>query len=504
MTPPNIAPHSVQRPSVRTRAAVLAGKLTRRASRRIGRGGTALPGLVAERIDADLVARLAAQLDAAVLVTGTNGKTTTSRMLAGILERNGRIVVHNRAGSNLMRGIGAALIEAAGADGVLPAGAVGVFETDEATLAEAARAVRPRALLIGNLSRDQLDRYGEIEAVRGQWLETVAALPAQPTDSPSAQTTLVLNADDPSVSTLARAARGPVLQFGVDDAAVAQPSDAQLPDEVLHSRDALWDEETGAEFQYDRRYFSHLGHWRCAGADLQRPEPDLVASAVDLSAPDGLAFTATGPGGPTGPDGTTGDEARVRSPLRGLYNVYNALAAIAAAGVLGVPLAEAAEALAGTAAAFGRQEELQVYGHRVRILLGKNPAGVNVALQTLIDADADATPPGHHLLVLLNDGLADGTDISWIWDTDWELLRDHVDSLVVGGRRAADMALRLCYAGLPSPLAVQGEIDAALSARLDSLPKGAPLVVLPTYTALLDVREQLGRLAGAQRIWEGA
>ena len=471
--------------TVRTRAAVLAGKLTRGASRRVGRGGTALPGLVAERIDAGLVARLAAQLDAVVLVTGTNGKTTTARMLAGILEAarpgaagpqaKARPVVHNRAGSNLMRGIGAALIEAAGPTGTLPAGARGVFETDEATLLEAARAVRPRVVLIGNLSRDQLDRYGEIEAVRGQWLETIAGL--------SRETTVVLNADDPSVSTLARAARGPVRQFGVDDASVAQP-----PDTDVHSLDALWDEETGAEYQYDLRYFAHLGHWHCPGAGLKRPAPSLAATDVELAGPDGIAFNVTG-GGRTTP---------VRSPLRGLYNVYNALAAIAAAGVLGVATPDAAAALAGTAAAFGRQEELQVRGHSVRILLGKNPAGVNAALQTLVDSGPQ------HFLVLLNDDLADGTDVSWIWDTDWELLRDRVDSLVVGGRRAADMALRLRYAGLPEPLAVHREIDAALAARLASLPPGAPLVVLPTYTALLAVREQLGRLAGARGIWEGA
>ncbi|PZC49326.1 MAG: UDP-N-acetylmuramate-alanine ligase, partial [Chloroflexi bacterium] len=208
-------------PPPRARAAVLAGKLPQRASRRLGRGGTALPGLVAARIDGALVDRLASQLNAAILVTGTNGKTTTARMLATILESSGRVVVHNRAGSNLMRGIAAALIDAAGPSGTLPANAVGVFETDEATLPQAAAAVRPTALVIGNLSRDQLDRYGEIEAVRGQWLETIARLPAT--------TTVVLNADDPSVSTLARAAAGPVVQFGIQDPDIAEASPAHGP-----------------------------------------------------------------------------------------------------------------------------------------------------------------------------------------------------------------------------------------------------------------------------------
>ncbi len=474
-------------PSARTRAAVLAGKLTRAASRRLGRGGTALPGLVAQRLDANVVARLAAQLDDAVLITGTNGKTTTARMLAAALRATGRPVVHNRAGSNLMRGIAAAMIEAAGPDGRLPTGAAGVFETDEATLPQAAAATRPAVLVIGNLFRDQLDRYGEIEAVRARWLETIAALPPR--------TVLVLNADDPSVSTLARAAPGPVLQFGIEDAAAAQPAAADPGRDAL---DALWDEESGAEYVYDRRFFAHVGHWRCPGvAGLARPRPDLRALAVNL---DGAAGA---PGAAVGiafdlhtPQGTV----HVTSPLYGVYNVHNALAALAAAYVLGLDSAAAASALATTQPAFGRQEELTVDGHAVRILLGKNPAGLNAALRTLPAGDAR-----HHLLVLLNDDLADGTDVSWIWDTDWELLRDRTGSLVVGGRRAADMALRLRYAGLPDPATpLSTDVPRALDQALAALPPGAPLVVLPTYTALLAVRERLGALAGARGIWEGA
>jgi len=469
-------------PPPRARAAVLAGKLTQRASRRLGRGGTALPGLVAARIDGALVDRLASQLNAAILVTGTNGKTTTARMLATILESSGRVVVHNRAGSNLMRGIAAALIDAAGPSGTLPANAVGVFETDEATLPQAAAAVRPTALVIGNLSRDQLDRYGEIEAVRGQWLETIARLPAT--------TTVVLNADDPSVSTLARAAAGPVVQFGIQDPDIAEASPAHGP-----ALDALWDQETGAEYQYERRYLAHLGHWFCPQPSPTsssqpipaRPTPDFAANDVDLNDPVGVAFRLD----------AAGAHVPVRTTLRGAYNVYNALAAATAAAQLSVPLADAASALAHTQAAFGRQEELIVDGHTVRILLGKNPVGVNAALRTL-------TSDGpHHLLVLLNDGLADGTDVSWIWDTDWELLHNAA-SVVVGGRRAADMALRLQYAGCPAPLALEPSIDAALRRRLETLPNDAPLIVLPTYTAMLEVREQLARMAGAPRIWEGA
>ena len=457
----------------RTTLAVVAGKLARTTSRRTGRGGTALPGLVAERLDPQVVSHLAAQLDQVVLVTGTNGKTTTARMLARILSADGRRVVHNRAGSNLMRGIAATLIESADLTGHLPPQRVGVFEVDEATLPAAAVALRPRLLLLGNLHRDQLDRYGEVEAVRARWLRTLEQLPPE--------AVVALNADDPLVASLAGAVRGRVLLFGIDD---------PLPSVADHAADALWDPATGADYVYDRIFYAHIGHWRCADGSAARPAPQVRATQIDRADPERIAFDLHTPAG----------TARVLLPLVGLYNVYNALAAATAAQALGVALTTTAQALSESAAAFGRQERLLVNGHPVRILLGKNPAGLTEALRTLQRPGAR-----HHLLVLLNDGIADGTDVSWIWDTEWEALAPFVQSLVVGGTRAHDMALRLAYAGLPAPAPpVHHAIGAALAQALEALPVGEELVVLPTYTAMLDVRARLARLAGAQPIWEGA
>ena len=457
----------------RTTLAVVAGKLARTTSRRTGRGGTALPGLVAERLDPQVVSHLAAQLDQVVLVTGTNGKTTTARMLARILSADGRRVVHNRAGSNLMRGIAATLIESADLTGHLPPQRVGVFEVDEATLPAAAVALRPRLLLLGNLHRDQLDRYGEVETVRARWLRTLEQLPPE--------AVVALNADDPLVASLAGAVRGRVLLFGIDD---------PLPSVADHAADALWDPATGADYVYDRIFYAHIGHWRCADGSAARPAPQVRATQIDRADPERIAFDLHTPAGTT----------RVLLPLVGLYNVYNALAAATAAQALGVALTTTAQALSEPAAAFGRQERLLVNGHPVRILLGKNPAGLTEALRTLQRPGAR-----HHLLVLLNDGIADGTDVSWIWDTEWEALAPFVQSLVVGGTRARDMALRLAYAGLPAPAPpVHHAIGAALAQALEALPVGEELVVLPTYTAMLDVRARLARLAGAQPIWEGA
>ena len=468
----------------RTRAAVLAGKLARQATRSAGRGGTAVPGLLAERVAPEIVPQLAAELETSVLVTGTNGKTTTARMLAGILADDGRPLVHNRAGSNLIRGIAAALVEAAGPLGGLPAGSTGVFETDEATIPRAAALIRPRALVITNLMRDQLDRYGEIEAVRGRWVEAIRAL--------DRSSVLVLNADDPSVATLAEHAPGPVVLFGIEDADAALPAGA----DAEHAVDALWDTTSGADFIYERRFYAHLGHWHCPGVGRRRPTPGFAARAIDSNDPDAISF-----------DLAEGQDAlhalRVRLPLVGLYNVYNALAATAAARVLEVPFDVATAALRRVEPAFGRQEELVVDGHTVRVLLGKNPAGMNEALRTLQRSGAGSPL---HLLVLLNDRIADGTDVSWIWDTDWESLGSLTQSVAVGGTRSADMALRLAYAGFPAPHVPSDDegIGATLEAALDRLPAGEPLVVLPTYTALLEVRERLGRRAGARGIWEGA
>ena len=462
--------------------AVLAGKVAQGAARRTGRGGTALPGLVAERIEPNFISKFTKQLGDVALISGTNGKTTTARMIAEIAKRDGRLVIHNRAGSNLMRGIGAALVDAAGATGRLPQGSLGVFEIDEATLPEAVRVMQPKFLLINNLMRDQLDRYGEIESVRGRWVTALASLP--PT------TTLFLNADDPSVATLSAYATGAVRFFGIDDTTLSI-SDTDSAEQPV---DALWDPDSGEDYKFTHRFFSHLGHWTCPRGGLHRPDPDVGAHRISQSHAIGddvstISFEVS----------AFGEKQHVNLPLDGLYNVYNALAAVGLTRGLGIEFSVILPAIAEMRPVFGRQERLVVQGHTVRILLGKNPAGLSAALETLRRGGAQ-----HHLLVLLNDRIADGIDTSWIWDTDWESVSSHTASVAVGGTRAADMALRLQYAGLPEPSIVVSNIDSAVKQTFDWIPAGAPLIVLPTYTALLEARKLLGRMAGATRIWDGA
>lgn len=463
-------------PEPRLAVAVIAGKAARGAVRLLGTGGTALPGLVAERIDPAAASRLARRLDRIALITGTNGKTTTSAMLARILRADGRPVLHNQAGSNLMRGVLGALIEAAGPSGALPAGRTAVLETDEAALPSVARAVlgegsaRPPVLVFTNLMRDQLDRYGEIDAVALRWQRALADVPAG--------TALAINADDPLLDLLARRPPGPLIRFGIADA-----PDGALPDEAV---DAIWDPESGEDFRYDRRFFAHLGHWSTAtGASRAQP----AVSAADISEDgDGIAFTLR----------INDAERQIGLPAHGLYSVYNALAAAAAAHAMGVDDDPIARGLERHEAAFGRQERIELGGRRLSILLGKNPAGMNQALRTLQRPGAR-----HHLLVLLNDGVADGEDVSWIWDTDWESQAPHAESLSVGGRRAADLALRLEYAGLPrAAVPILRDPGAALREAVERVPPGGELVVLPTYTALLRIRSLLARESVAAAWWD--
>ena len=458
--------------SVRLSAAVLAGKTARLGLRAFGSGGTALPGLVVERVEPTAAAQLARGLSATALITGTNGKTTSAAMLTRILRADGRRVIHNRSGSNLMRGVTAALTAAASPLGALPAGRTAVLEADEAALLAIAQAAPPSAAVFTNLMRDQLDRYGEIESIALRWAEALLTFPDD--------AVIALNVDDPLVASLAANWNGRCLRYGIEDPEIPPAPAGEIVD-------AVWDPATRDDFRYRRRYFAQLGRWYTESG-AERPTPEI--SAGDIAAGDRtMRFVLRLP------DGST----PIALPAEGLYSVYNALAAVAAAVALAVAPETIRRGLEAHEAAFGRQEELEVEGRRVRLLLGKNPSGLNQALRTL-------QRPGerHHLLVLLNDGIADGTDVSWIWDVDWESQADHCASLTVGGRRAADMALRLEYAGLPpSATPVVHDVGAALRQALDAVPETEALVILPTYTAMLDVRQQLGRM-GAPRLWDVA
>jgi UDP-N-acetylmuramyl tripeptide synthase len=461
----------------RTFVAITTGRLVGAASRALGRGGgTAVAGLVAQRIDPALAARLAGQLGhGSAIVTGTNGKTTTSRMLAAIAAESGVLPLANPSGSNLMRGVATALLDATSQMGDVRDASerLGVFEIDEATIPEAVRALRPRIIVFTNLFRDQLDRYGEVDTVAALWRSTVETLPPE--------TTLVLNADDPAVASLSREAPCRVVTFGIEDTRAAT-------EQLEHASDYRFCLVCGAELAYTAAFFGHVGHWRCPSCGNARPAPDVRATCVELSA-DATQLTIAAPGG----------ELQLTLPLAGLYNAANALAATAAALALGFDTQAIETALTSFRAAFGRQERFEVDGRSVLVLLGKNPTGMNQVLRLI--ADATEAP---HLLLFLNDGIQDGRDISWIWDTDYELLAARAASVVVSGTRAEELALRLKYAGFARETPVTPDAAAALDAALTRTPEGETLYVVPTYTAMIEVRELLAKRGGRAHFWEEA
>jgi lipid II isoglutaminyl synthase (glutamine-hydrolysing) len=457
------------------RAKLAAARATGVLSRRSGRGGgTTLPGRVLLRMAPDAISRLGAGLTAgSTLVSATNGKTTTCGMIAAALEAAGREPVHNRAGSNMTWGVATALLSQRGDEGL--------FEVDEAWLPKVARELEPRLVVLSNLFRDQLDRYGELETLADEWAAMVAER--------AGRTQFVLNADDPLIADLGRdrdlARRPGVTYFGIGDRSQALP-------ELQHAHDAKHCRRCGAPYSYERAFVGHLGHYSCPSCEADRPDPEVVAHGIRLRGMEGSDVSVTTPAG----------DVELSLPLPGLYNVYNALAALTAALQLGVDLETAAAGLASTEAAFGRVETIEVAGKPVSILLIKNPAGANEVLRTVrLEGGGNGTgAAGIDLWIALNDRIADGRDVSWVWDADFELLRGHVARVVCAGTRAPEIAVRLKYAGLdPEAITVEEGIEPSL----DRAVAGAPerLFALPTYTALLELRTLLASRGLARDYW---
>lgn len=533
-------------------------------SRATGRGGgTSLPGMVLNRLEPGALARLGGGLGGgAVYISATNGKTTTARLLSACLRADGRDVTANAAGANLASGVTSALLarehnrrgrrarkpdrtgredrpvgaqaadpagmrsggpaghhgrDATGesADPATRCGGIGVFEVDEGALGPIAGALQPRAVVLMNLFRDQLDRYGELETIAERWGELARSRSLGPA------TTLVLNADDPALAHLGALrteesmfqpywpARAPeaaaaeegrrflppglerigadppnMVLFGIDDAGVGRPG---LP----HAADTVRCGNCGGPLTHDLVTVGHLGHWRCKGCGLARPRPHISARRVRLEGLDRLELTIAGANGPDGAD------LEVSAGVGGLHNAYNVTAAVAAATALGVPPETTRAGIAGVQAAFGRAERVNLDGRTLRLLLAKNPTGANENIRCVL-----AEPAPLHLLVVLNDRTADGRDPSWIWDVDYEPLWDRIGSVTLAGDRCWELALRFSYGGLdPERLDVRESLPEALDAAVAATPAGGVLHVLPTYTALLGLRAELVRRGVAHDFW---
>ena len=455
--------------SLRLTVEALAARAVGGLSRAAGRGGgTTLPGKLLWKLDPGAIDLLAARLPhGSALVSATNGKTTTSAMTAAILQSTGRRLAWNRSGANLVSGVASTLLAAREAE-------LGLFEVDEGALPEVMRRVRPRAICLANLFRDQLDRYGELELIAERWRAAVRELPGD--------AVVIVNGDDPQVGDLATG-RAAAVRFGLDDPRHARAG-------LQHAADSKWCIRCGRPYEYAAAYVGHLGDYRCPACGHGRPALDVVARDLELHGLERAAFRLTTPAG----------ETEVELALPGLYNVYNALAAAALAQALGASLEDIRRGLAGFRAAFGRFERIVSGERTVLMLLIKNPAGANEAVRTLLDAAGSTT-----VVLALNDAIADGRDVSWIWDVDLEPLLEAAQHVIVTGERAAELGLRCIYGGLPRErLVVEPELAAALDLGLARTPEHGELVVLPTYTAMLALRAIAAERGLVQPYWSHA
>jgi lipid II isoglutaminyl synthase (glutamine-hydrolysing) len=448
---------------------VVVARLAGLASRLLRRGhGRTLPGVVAERLQPGIAATLANQLPhGVVLITGTNGKTSTTRLVAAGLTAAGMSVVTNSSGSNLRQGVVSALVTGCNLRGRVR-GDVGVFEVDEATLPLISTTIGPRLIVVLNLFRDQLDRFQELDEVAAVIRRGIEATDAS----------VLLNADDPLVSHLVRSRGARTVEFfGIEESA------------GLGSRERPTEGESdrcprcGRQMDYSHMFYAQLGHYSCPAGDYARPAPTVMLTRV-----------ASGGGGAVRFVVTHGDQRHVAaSNIPGTYNLYNSLAAIATCHQLGVPVARAATAMASCPPAFGRSELIDVGGRTVTLVLVKNPAGYGQVIRTFLAGD-----PRSSVLLALNDRPADGRDVSWIWDAPLEELSGRSGAVVASGTRARELALRLRYAGVDAD--VRSTPSSAVDALLGRTAVGGRCYALATYTAMLELRRVLREHGTRERV----
>jgi UDP-N-acetylmuramyl tripeptide synthase len=411
-------------------------------SLRLG-AASVLPGSIARRIEPRLLQLLSQQVkNGVILVAGTNGKTTTSLLLCTILERKGYRIAHNSTGANLENGLMTALLENTNLVGTLNVD-YAILEVDENIVPKVLTPLQPRIILCLNLFRDQLDRYGEVDTISKRWTKVISTLPLE--------TVVIPNADDPTLSYLGQQLPQRVLFFGLNEP-------EQYLDAIPHAVDSIYCPRCGYSLNYQGVYLSHLGDFTCPKCGFSKSQPTLQSSEW-------------------------------QQILVGLYNKYNTLAAATAAKELGVDEATIKDTINNFQAAFGRAEELEINGKRVRILLSKNPVGTNETIRVVTQSNDKTT------LLVLNDRTPDGTDVSWIWDVDTEKLVERGGTLIVSGDRVYDMALRLCYSEKSCEsrlnLIVEEDLKQAIATALEHTPNNETLNILPTYSAMLEVREIL-------------
>jgi len=456
---------------LRFKTAILLGKLIKLLIKKLHLGGaTAAPGLLALKLDSKIIAKMSKNFSkGAIVITGTNGKTTTSRMLACILERRGLRLIHNRAGSNLLRGIVSTLLEHSNLFGVIK-NDFAIWESDEAVMPEVVKQTAPKVLVITNLSRDQLDRYGEVDKLRKIWTEAVRRL--------KNSDFLILNADDPQVAYLKKSTKASVLYFGLDDQNWGTSGLPRIAEAKFcpHCLKPLF---------YQNVYVSHMGNYKCPKCLFKRPKPEVVVKKIEYVKEESSKFSLA----------VNDKQTEIELSVGGLYNIYNAAAAAAAASALGTDIETINLGLSNFKAAFGRVEKFEIAGKTLWLYLVKNPAGFNEVIKTLFSDEGKKD-----ILIAINDLIADGRDVSWLWDVDFENLQNKTGKIFTSGTRAQDMALRLKYAQTAKPKLIENDLEKTLKSAISQVDK--ELFILPTYTAMLNLRKIINKMGHGEKFWE--
>ena len=419
--------------------------------RSLGLGAASvLPGEISRRLHSRLLPLLFEQVSQGVIVVvGTNGKTTTALLLKQILSDRGYTVVHNSSGANLINGLITALLSSADMTGKISAD-YAILEVDENILPLLLQDCQPKYILALNLFRDQLDRYGEVDTIAQRWGKAISPLPAD--------TTIILNADDPTLSSLGQQLKQKVLYFGLNE------PDLYLA-EIPHAVDSIYCPRCGHLLDYQGVYLSHLGDYHCPSCGFEKSKVTLASQ----------------------------EHPQI---LIGVYNKYNTLAASVLTQLLGIKTEDIYKTVQNFKAAFGRAEELEIEQKQVRIMLAKNPVGMNETIRAV--NDLKKAGKSNVTLLVLNDRIPDGTDVSWIWDVDTEELVKLGGTLIVSGDRVYDMALRLAYSSesvdpekTNFKLVVKEDLPEAISTALEYTKLAETLHIIPTYSAMLEVREIL-------------
>ncbi len=447
--------------------AICAAKLTSKIVRTCHLGaGTNLPGRIALKISPDILAKLVNQSKEEIIaITGTNGKTTTAGFVAGILKSNGKKIAHNKRGANMLEGITTAVIGSSSIDGKLDVDH-SLLESDEAYLPKSVNFFSPDILLVTNLFRDQLDRYGELDTTARKIKEAIDKTTQRK------QLKLLLNVDDPMVSRLETDKNSQTIFYGFDQINfIDQDDQIKTPQEIVNCN-------CGKKLDYEKVFYGHLGHYEC---DCGYKRKNVQITATASIKPDSSELIVK--------DLLNDKTFNITISMPGIYNAYNALAAISVGVVMGIDFEVIKKGMENYSTVFGRAEELLIKEKPCLIQLIKNPIGATEVLRTVKDAQ------NARLLIIINDNYADGRDVSWLWDANFELLKYHKNLITVSGVRASDMAVRLKYAGVAvENIRIIDDIKEAINVSVKALETNEKLFILPTYTALLDMQKILKKL----------